>query len=857
MTQTIDKNPPILTENASNHFVKNKYINLQKTTQKSFKEIEEECISAMYNNGFVNVPLPIDTSGNLVKFSGRDLGRSPRKDDRTEWYRANITTEGKLMMTYNSHHSSLERDDEHYIFVSGSYKPLNEEEVEELKKRVTQWQMKRDLEDAEEEKHRLEKAAAARERFKKASEIGKSAYLERKSVGAHGIRFERKGNETIVLVPMRNENGEIETLQEIFETKRSFGDKKFTNSSTGLFHVIGTLVDGAQIRISEGYATASSCYESTGGEVPHVVAFTSGAFQTIVPIIRKHYPNSQITICADNDDPKKNGGVKKAKKAAKMVDNCTVVYPKFPPGMDTYEKEGKIKYYNDFNDLMILLGKEEVKRQIENFVDEDTATENVPELAKSPINYDDVVNSLTRNERGDAELFLMLLKDKYFFDSSEGRSGEFYLWTGSQWQLDYKKQRYRDMERVSEYYESASIQAGKNEETLALAKLLNTRAFNLRGSKRCKSVFDFIAPEIHFSGEWDYCPGKLPCSNGIVDLKTGSLSENKPEYFIRSVCPTKYNPNAARPLFDKFLDDITLKNKELKSFLCRLLGAALIGNCKEEKVFIFYGENGRNGKGTLMQTLEKVLGGFAKTFPSEMLLLQRNPPSSSTPRPEEANLQGVRFAIFSEINKGRKIDSSKVKNYSGGDTISCRRLFSNKDIQIRPSHTMIIQTNFKPEAPSDDGALWKRNVLFPFKAEFVEDPDPTKPHQRKIDEGFKEKLLQEHEGILAWLVEGCMQYQQQGLRIPAIVREETENYRKENDGIGMFLSEMCIESPEFSTQKSKMQNAIKDFCKANGFVEAKRPEISSYLKSRYQEGRASQGDYWKGVKIVDEKEFNR
>lgn len=64
-----------------------------------------------------------------------------------------------------------------------------------------------------------------------------------------------------------------------------------------------------------------------------------------------------------------------------------------------------------------------------------------------------------------------------------------------------------------------------------------------------------------------------------------------------------------------------------------------------------------------MQTLENVLGGLAKTFPAEMLLLQRNPPSSSTPRSEKANLQGVRFAIFSEIDesKNRCLRSKKSK----------------------------------------------------------------------------------------------------------------------------------------------------------------------------------------------------
>lgn len=479
------------------------------------------------------------------------------------------------------------------------------------------------------------------------------------------------------------------------------------------------------------------------------------------------------------------------------------------------------------------------------------------EEANNLIRFDFVVEKLQRNERGDAELFLELLKDKYLFDTSEGRNGEFYFWTGTHWLIDRKKKRYLDIETVSDTYEKAANEFEKDEEKKKICSELRKRAYALRSSKRCKSVFEFISSEIPFEKEWDYCPEKLPCANGLLDLKTGQIIQHKPEFYLRATCPTAYNPHAKRPLFDKFLNDITLDDDELKSFLGRVLGAALLGIAKEEKVFIFYGKDGRNGKGTLMQTIEKVLGPIAKTFPSEMILLQRNPPSSSTPRPEKANLQGVRFAIFSEINEGRQIDASEVKNLSGRDTIACRRLFSNVDIQIRPSHTMFIQTNFKPKASAKDGALWKRNILIPFNAEFVDKPDPDKKHQRKKDDEFKDRLLEEREGILAWLVDGCFEYQKKGLAIPRSVLAVTETYRQENDGIGRFLKEMCHEASEFSTQKSKMEKAIKEFCTENKCEMPTRNEISNYLKEKYGEFHTEKGNFWRGVKIVDERDFQQ
>lgn len=105
---------------------------------------------------------------------------------------------------------------------------------------------------------------------------------------------------------------------------------------------------------------------------------------------------------------------------------------------------------------------------------------------------------------------------------------------------------------------------------------------------------------------------------------------------------------------------------------------------------------------------------------------------------------------------------------------------------------MILQTNYKPKAPADDKALWSRNILVPFEACFDKNPN----------ENLKEELLEESEGILNWLIQGCLEYQEIGLDVPQSVKDQTESYRKENDGIGLFLEEACVEAPEFSTQKS-------------------------------------------------------
>ena len=295
-----------------------------------------------------------------------------------------------------------------------------------------------------------------------------------------------------------------------------------------------------------------------------------------------------------------------------------------------------------------------------------------------------------------------------------------------------------------------------------------------------------------------------------------------------------------------------LGDPELIAFIQRLLGYACMGTSKEHIFAILHGKEGRNGKGTLMRTIERVLGGFAQTLSPELLLLQRNPPSSGTPRPDLVHLQGTRLAIFSEINKDRKLDPSVLKNLSGGDTIAARRLFSNETINFQPSHTIFIQTNYKPKAPSEDNALWRRAILIPFDAEFVEEPDPLNHQQKKIDRDLENKLIGESSGILNWIIEGCQEYLKIGLMPPKRVREAVDDYRSEDDGIGLFLKERCEEIAELSTKSSVMTAGIQSFCKEDGYTVPSRVEINQYLSKKYKKYHDNKGDWWRGIRIKDE-----
>lgn len=123
--------------------------------------------------------------------------------------------------------------------------------------------------------------------------FGKSEYLERKRVGAHGVKFSRGS----IVIPLKNHDGNLVGLQFV----DGDGSKRFLTGTPkrGAFHVIGRVDQDKPVAIAEGYATAAAIYEATGW--PCAVAFDAGNLEPVAAVIRKQNPDSKIIICGDDD----------------------------------------------------------------------------------------------------------------------------------------------------------------------------------------------------------------------------------------------------------------------------------------------------------------------------------------------------------------------------------------------------------------------------------------------------------------------------------------------------------------------------------------------------------------------------
>lgn len=190
-------------------------------------------------------------------------------------------------------------------------------------------------------------AASAQQKWEALPETGESPYLQRKQVGAFGVRF----GDGFIAVPLCDAGGKIWSLQYIFEG----GEKRFSTGGRkrGCFHIIGDIRTAPAAYVAEGYATAASIYMATGK--PAIIAFDAGNLEPVVEALKAKFPALEIIIAADNDAyGERNTGREKAEEAARKH-GCKMVLPAFK------DISGKP---TDWNDLHCLEGLEAVKSQL-------------------------------------------------------------------------------------------------------------------------------------------------------------------------------------------------------------------------------------------------------------------------------------------------------------------------------------------------------------------------------------------------------------------------------------------------------------------------------------------------------------
>ncbi|WP_247424605.1 phage/plasmid primase, P4 family [Ralstonia pseudosolanacearum] len=318
------------------------------------------------------------------------------------------------------------------------------------------------------------------------------------------------------------------------------------------------------------------------------------------------------------------------------------------------------------------------------------------------------------------------------------------------------------------------------------------------------------------TGEWDADPWLLNTPGGVVDLKTGGQRAH--DRADRMTKITTATPGGDCPTWRQFLAEVTGGDAELQAYLQRMAGYALTGSTQEHALFFLYG-TGANGKSVFVNTLATILGDYAVNAAMDTFMETR----ADRHPTDMAGLRGARFVAAIETEQGRRWAESKVKNLTGGDKISAR--FMRQDFfEFFPQFKLFVAGNHKPAIRNIDEAMKRRLHLIPFTI--------TVPPERR-DKHLQQKLLAERDGILAWAVQGCLDWQRLGrLDPPQQVLDATEEYFEGEDALGRWLDEHCVREASAKSLTTELFNDWKQWADSAGEFVGSQRRFSDLLITR-------------------------
>ena len=307
--------------------------------------------------------------------------------------------------------------------------------------------------------------------------------------------------------------------------------------------------------------------------------------------------------------------------------------------------------------------------------------------------------------------------------------------------------------------------------------------------------------------EFDSDPYIFNCHNGTLHLDTMTFTPHNPDDRLTKISPVDYDSNARCGRFLTFVNEITSGDADKARFLQKMLGYGMSGDTRYECLFILYGATTRNGKGTLCESVLKVLGTYGCTARPETLSMKTNA-NSHNPSEDIARLAGVRFANISEPGKGMVLNAAQVKSMTGNDTLNARFLHENS-FDFIPQFKLYINTNYLPVI--NDMTLFSsgRVVTIPFERHFEESEQ-----DKSLKAEFRKPENQS--AILNWLVEGYRLLMEEGMKLPEAVIAATDAYREDSDKVWQFVQERLDEAPAMEVRTSEVYDSYRGWCAENG-----------------------------------------
>lgn len=322
----------------------------------------------------------------------------------------------------------------------------------------------------------------------------------------------------------------------------------------------------------------------------------------------------------------------------------------------------------------------------------------------------------------------------------------------------------------------------------------------------------------------------LDSGRQVLDLRIGKARPTTPADLVTKGLRVSHVGTASQAVrWCAFLAQVLQEDVELLDWLQRWCGYLLTGSTREQ-VLVFCFGHGANGKSVFAEVLRFIVGDYARTVANETLTEVRRGAGAASP--DLAGLVGARLALTTETEDGAALAESLVKTMTAGDALSVRPLY-RAPFDFVPSFKLLMLGNHRPVIRGTDLGIWRRMRLVPFMRTFA-------PEER--DPELADKLKAEAPHILAWMLEGCIEWQRRGLSdVPGAVAAQTEDYRQEMDTLGQWLTECCTTGSAAEEASRELYGSYREWAQGCGLRPMSTQAFGRRLTERGFADRKSHG----------------
>lgn len=444
------------------------------------------------------------------------------------------------------------------------------------------------------------------------------------------------------------------------------------------------------------------------------------------------------------------------------------------------------------------------------------------------------------NDTGNTEFILNCLRSNIIYVIEDDR---FRFWNGKAWVvielLELKRivmdmiQKRFNHSKLLEYElmdEDFLLKSGNNNKIDSVVELLKTQ---LCIRKEALNTADYI----------------LCVRNGVINFRTQTLEPHidYKHHYITKMVDVDYNPFHQDKFWTDFICSVMSYDTEKAVYLQKAFGAAILGNPKEQKVYMLKG-TGSNGKSTLINAIRNTLTSEFVCEMSIRLITGSDTRNANASSSAVAALEDKLIAFSSEVDKDDVLNEAKFKKLCSKGKISAREVYK-KQREFEPKFTLFIDTNYlmkiKNASSKEAFAVFRRIVIIPFNNTFDKNKD--------INLGELLRTESAKMAILNWLIQGAFDYMRNPTLLPTTEMEEALNHymMMENNVSGFIRNCITVtDNPKDTILSTELYNCYCTYCTKNGLSPVLKDTFSKYGDFRnYDKHHTSKGTAFRGIKV--------